>query len=110
MNVVTRVLVSIVTLFGTLVFEIFLAMLLFSYLALNQPELFGSLANMSDQALTSVKGLVREFFPSYQDEVFGGAVGDLSARGFLLLILGLLASGVIRLIVWTVKSMFKRDY
>lgn len=110
MSVLTRLIVSIVTLFGTLVFEVVLAMLLFSYLAINHPDLFGSMANWSDQALASLKELIRSIGAPFDDAAFGGAVGDLSARGFLLLILGLLASGVIRMLVWFFRSLFARDY
>lgn len=110
MSVITRLLVSIVALFGTLIFEVILAMLLFTYVAINHIDLFGGMVNISQQLLAWVVEMLRVVFPSYQNEIMGGAVGGLDPRDFLLLILGLLASGVIRMIVWFVRSLFSRDY
>ncbi len=110
MSVLTRLVVSIFTLFGTLVFEVVLAMLLFTYLAFNHIDLFGGMVNVAQQLLSWVIVMLRAVFPDLQNEIMGGAVGGLDPRDFLLLILGLLASGVIRMLVWFFRSMFSREH
>lgn len=108
MGVLGRVLFTVVAFLATLIFEILLAMSLFVYIRLYLPPLFDSLQNFSFWLLNAIRDTIRDSAPDLAENVNVALVGDLSANAVTLLVLGLFASGVIRVIIWSVRSMFRR--
>lgn len=107
MGFLLYVLWSVVALAVTLVLEVLLAMALYIYLDLNHRDFFGWLVV---QARNAMNGLLDAL--SAYPEMFQAAntslAGEFAAKAFLLLFLGLFASGFIRMVVWLVARLFRR--
>ena len=103
-----RALLGILLTFVTLIFEILLAFALYMWLSIAQPTLFASLVQASGTALRWIDDALRAGFPEFTVQAYGTLLGELAPKAVLLLFLGLLASGLIRLIRWIVLGMMRR--
>jgi hypothetical protein len=89
-----------------LLVEVVVAMLAYTYLALNHTETFGVLVEQSYTALTNFITAFRHFFPDLTSRAFAGALGELGGKSVLLLFIGLVVSALARLLVWSVHLLF----
>ncbi|MEL6977069.1 MAG: hypothetical protein AAGM38_00115 [Pseudomonadota bacterium] len=98
---------SVVALLTTLVLEVMLAMLLYVYLDLNHREFFGVLVSWARDGmnflLNSLQGASAELYNAANQSL----AGEVAAKAFLLLVLGLFASGVIRMLAWSVRRVLR---
>lgn len=104
MGVLFRVLISPLVLFGTLVLEVLLAMAVYVYLATNHVETFGELVRLARDWLNLTIDLMESALPGISNQAYATLAGEIGPKSFLLLVLGLLASGLWRLVVWIVKG------
>jgi zinc transporter ZupT len=95
---------TVVWFFATLIFEVLLAMAIYVYIRLNHRGFFDRLTDFSFDVLNVVRGILRSSTPGLAERANVALVSDLSAGAMLLLMLGLCASGLIRIIVWTVRT------
>lgn len=100
-----RLLAAIGILFGTLILEVMLAILLYIFLNTQVPDLFNALVSTAGGALIWVLNSVRGFAPDFAEVASGSLLGDLSAKALFLLFLGLFASGLIRVIIFSFARM-----
>lgn len=107
-NPVARALFAILAFFLTLIFEILLAMTLFVWLRLNAPGLFNQLQGVAAGVLDFVRSTLQSVAPTVSQSANNALIGDLSANAMLLLILGLFASGVIRLLALMMRGAARR--
>ena len=109
MNFVTWLIFSVVALFVTLVLEVLLAMAVYVYLNLYHEELFGSLVGWAGTTLQSLREMLSESAPELATASNVSILGELAPKAFLLLVLGLFASGVIRFFAWMVRRIARTD-
>lgn len=105
MTVLIRFLISVLLAAATLVFEVLLAVTLYMYLELSHPTLFGQLVGWAGGVFDLIEdafvaaapdGLVVKANTSF--------LGEISNKAFLLLFIGLFASGVLRTIGWGIAA------
>lgn len=104
MGVLLRILISPIVLFGTLILEVLLAMAIYIYLATNHVELFGELVRYARDGLNLTIDLMERALPGLSNQAYATLAGEIGPKSFLLLVLGLLASGLWRLVVWIWKG------
>lgn len=107
-SIATRLLLTVLVFFTLLVIEILLAMTIFVYLRLNMPGLFDTLLNLAFAVFNAVRDGLRELAPETASTVNVALVGDLSGNAVLLLMLGLFASGLIRMALYGTQSLMRR--
>ncbi|GBF26514.1 hypothetical protein MnTg02_01555 [bacterium MnTg02] len=95
-----RLMLSIIVLLVTLILEIFLSMFTYMYLALVHLTFFGELVRYARHALNGMVDLMESLAPGLSTQAHATLVGELGPKSFLLLFIGLFASGLIRVIVW----------
>lgn len=98
---------SVVALLITLVLEVMLAMVLYVYLDLNHREFFGVLVGWArdgmNALLAALEGASGDLYAAANQSL----AGEVAAKAFLLLVLGLFASGVIRMLAWSVRRVLR---
>ena len=104
MGVLLRLLISPVLLFGTLVFEVLLAMAIYIYLATNHIETFGEMVRIARNILNVLVDTMETWLPAISNQAYATLVGEIGPKSFLLLVLGLFASGLLRLVIWVCKG------
>ncbi|MEL6374036.1 MAG: hypothetical protein AAFR04_08705 [Pseudomonadota bacterium] len=107
MRVIGRLFGSVIVLVVTLVIEILLAMLLYIYLAVAHVDFFGTLVRWSRYALNGIIDQMEALLPSLSNQAYATLVGELGPKSFLLLFIGLFASGLIRVVAWLVKGTMR---
>ncbi|MEM9724508.1 MAG: hypothetical protein AAF909_03475 [Pseudomonadota bacterium] len=100
---------SIAAFLATLILEILLALAIYVFLDINYRDLFGALTNWARETLSALLSTLSDFAPSLYTAANQSVAGEISATGFLLLVIGLFASGVIRLIAWMVRRAVRGD-
>ncbi|MEO1329777.1 MAG: hypothetical protein AAFW46_08945 [Pseudomonadota bacterium] len=105
---VVRALVGIALTFVTLVFEIVLAFAVYMWLAINHEDLFGWMVQQAGGVLRWAAERIEVSYPDFAVQAYGTLLGELGPKAVLLLFLGLLASGIIRLVRWIVYGMIRR--
>ena len=103
-----RLVLSISVLLVTLILEIFLSMFTYMYLALFHLTFFGELVRYARHALNGMVDLMESLFPGLSTQAHATLVGELGPKSFLLLFVGLFASGLIRVIVWGSRKAMVR--
>lgn len=103
-----RLMVGPLVLFGTLVFEVLLAMAIYIYLATNHVEVFGEMVRWARDVLNLLVDTLEATFPDLANQAYATLVGEIGPKSFLLLVLGLLASGLLRLTIWVLKGIRAR--
>lgn len=98
---------SVVALLVTLVIEVMLAMVLYIYLDLNHRDFFGVLVGWARSAMNELLELLRGSSVELYNAANQSLAGEVAAKAFLLLVLGLFASGVIRMLAWSVRRMLR---
>lgn len=108
-SIATRFLLTILIFFTLLIIEILLAMTIFVYIRLNLPGLFDTLLNLAFAIFNAVRDGLRETAPETASYVNVALVGDLSGNAVLLLMLGLFASGLIRMALYGTQRLMRRN-
>lgn len=98
---------SVVALLVTLVLEVMLAMVLYIYLDLNHREFFGILVGWARDGMNALLGGLQEASGDLYVAANQSLAGEVAAKAFLLLVLGLFASGVIRMLAWSVRRLLR---
>lgn len=93
---------GVLTFFGLLVLEVIGAMLVYIYLASNHTETFGELVRISRDVLNTLVDTMDATLPALSNNAYATLVGELGPKSILLLLIGLVMSGLVRLIVWAV--------
>lgn len=101
---------SLGALFVTLVLEILLAVSLYIYLDIVHRDLFAQLVVWADGVLASLTELLRGYWPELATQASASLLGDFAPKAFLLLVIGLFASGVIRFFAWMVRHALRSDH
>lgn len=109
MNFFTWLIFSVFALFVTLVLEVLLAMSIYVYLDLNHQQIFGQLVVWAGSTLQSLRELLGGAAPELANATNASVLGELAPTAFLLLVLGLFASGVIRFFAWMVRRLARSD-
>lgn len=109
MNFFAWFLFSVFALFATLLMEVLLAMAIFIYLNLEAQDLFAVLVAWSRDLMNMLLEFFRGFAPDLASRTDVSLAGDLAPKAFLLLVLGLFASGVIRFFAWMVRRLARND-
>ena len=100
---------SVFALFVTLVLEVLLAMAVYVYLNLYHEQLFGQLVGWAGSTLQSLREMLSATAPELATASNVSVLGELAPKAFLLLVLGLFASGVIRFFAWMVRRLARSD-
>ena len=100
---------SVAALFITLVMEVLLAMAIYIYLDLNHRDFFGLLVAWARNAMNGLLDGLRTTAPDLYIAANQSLAGEVAAKAFLLLVLGLFASGVIRFLAWTVRRVVRGE-
>lgn len=90
----------------TLIIEVFAAMTLYMYLALNHVEIFGHLVSLSGDFLTMFSDQLKKMSPELANQAYTTLLGELGPKAMLLLLLGLVVSAVGRLLGWIVRRIY----
>lgn len=109
MNFITWLIFSVFALFVTLLLEVLLAMSLYIFLNLQAPGLFASLVGWSRDMLNMLLDFLQGAAPRLAAQGDVSLFGELGPKAFLLLVLGLFASGVIRFFAWMVRRMARSE-
>lgn len=99
---------SLVGFFVMLIVEIALAMTLYIWIKGALPSVFVALQGVGSSVLSLAASLLGDLAPSAADNASLQLFGELSNNAMVLLILGLLASGVVRVLLWTVRGVIGR--
>lgn len=105
MKVLGWILWSVFALLATLILEVLLAMAVYIYLNLNHPTFFGSLVQYARTGLEALNDGLNAAAPGFATQANASLLGEFAPKAFLLLVLGLFASGVIRMIAWSFRRM-----
>lgn len=105
--ILTRFVLTVAIFIALLIFEILLAMSIFVYLRLHAPGVFDTLLNVAFALFNAVRDGLRETAPETASYVNVALVGDLSGNAVLLLMLGLFASGLIRLALYGAQRIMR---
>lgn len=89
-----------------LVVELITAILLYVYLDLFHPDLFGSLVRTASDLFNAIAGAVIPIFQESANQAYASLIGELSPKAILLLFIGLAVGAVIRFIVWALARLF----
>lgn len=103
-----KVVLSIIILLVTLILEIFLSMFTYIYLALFHLTFFGELVRFARHALNGIVDLMESLLPGLSTQAHATLVGELGPKSFLLLFIGLFASGLMRVISWGWRKALAR--
>lgn len=103
-----RFLAGVALLLTTLIFEILLAMAVYVYLQTQHEELFGQLVLYARDALNWILDLFESTAPDLLQLASTSIAGDLTPKAFLLLFIGLFASGLIRAVSWSFRRIMRR--
>ena len=109
MNFFTWLIFSVVALFVTLVLEVLLGMAIYAYLDLYHKPLFGELVSWAGSTLQSLREMLSAAAPELATVGNSSILGEIAPTAFLLLVLGLFASGVIRFFSWMVRRLARSD-
>lgn len=90
-----------VKLFGLLVLEVLLAMAIYMYLATNHVGLFGEMVRWARDVLNLLLDTLEMLLPNLSGAAFASLAGEIGPKSFLLLVLGLFASGLMRVVLWS---------
>lgn len=89
-----------------LIVELITAILLYVYLDLFHPDLFGSLVRTASELFNAIASAVIPVFQESANQAYASLIGELSPKAILLLFIGLAVGAVIRLIVWALSRLF----
>jgi hypothetical protein len=103
-----KVVLSIIILLVTLILEIFLSMFTYIYLALFHLTFFGELVRFARHTLNGIVDLMELLLPGLSTQAHATLVGELGPKSFLLLFIGLFASGLMRVIGWGWRKALAR--
>ncbi len=79
-----------------LVVEVFLTMLVYTFLNLRFVDTFGYLVGLSRGVLNAMSGLVLTAFPGSAKAAEATLLGELSPKAILLLLIGLVVAAIVR--------------
>lgn len=94
---------------GAVILEVLLAMMIYIYVAVAHRELFGELVRMARDALTYVFDGIEKLPTEVSNQAYATLIGELGPKSFLLLVIGLVASGLIRMVVWVFRRIAVRS-
>lgn len=80
--------------------ELIAAIVVYSYLATYQRDLFGSLAKQSSDVLNMLVVQIGDFTPGLTNAAYATLLGELAPKAFLLLLIGLIVGAILRFIFW----------
>lgn len=96
---------SLLLMAATLVFEVVLAIALYMYLELEHRSFFGTLVSYAADASRAIADALEAVAPNLFVQANTSFLGEVSPKAFLLLFLGLFASSMLRLLVWTIRGL-----
>ncbi len=79
-----------------LVIEVFITMLVYSYLNLKFLDTFGYLVRLAASVLEGMKSLLLIALPSQANAAYATLFGELGPKAILLLLIGLVVAAVVR--------------
>jgi len=98
-------LVTLARFVGMVILELILAIVIYTYLALNHLETFGWLVKLSKDILDMLTAWMEFLMPELANRAYATILGELGPKAMLLLLTGLIAGAVFRLIVWLISAM-----
>ncbi len=108
MSAALDTLATLVRFVGMLILELILAIVIYTYLALNHLETFGWLVRLSKDVLDSLVGWMEFLMPELSNRAYATLLGELGPKAMLLLLTGLIAGAIFRLVVWLIVSLANR--
>ena len=106
MSAVLNTLSTLGRFIGMVVSELILAIFIYMYLALNHLETFGWLVKLSKDVLDGFIVWLEFLMPELANRAYATLLGELGPKAMLLLLTGLIAGALFRLIVWSVVGAF----
>jgi len=100
---------TLVRFVGMLILELIVAIAIYTYLALNHLDTFGWLVRMSKYVLDIVVAWMEFLMPSLANRAYATLLGELGPKAMLLLLTGLIAGALIRLIAWSLSRYLHRS-
>lgn len=91
-----RLLGRFVVMLFLLVIEVFLTMLVYTYLNLNYLNAFGYLVRMASTVHEAMKSALVAMFPGSVNAAYATLFGELGPKAILLLLIGLVVAAVVR--------------
>lgn len=82
-----------------LVIEVFVTMLVYSYLNLKFLDTFGYLVRLSASVLEGMKSLLLVMLPGSANAAYATLFGELGPKAILLLLIGLVVATIVRSLV-----------
>ena len=89
-----------------LVVEVFLTMLVYSFLNLKFLDFFGYLVRLSASVLEGMKSLLLLVIPGSANAAYATLFGELGPKAILLLLIGLVMAAIVRSVV-ELTGLFK---
>lgn len=99
-----RFLGGLIGIFAMLIIELVVTMLVYVGLNLYSFELFGTLVRYAGAALEMMAALVERVFASSANTAYASVFGELGPKSMLLLLIGLVVAGVLRVLVGAVRG------
>ncbi len=87
--------------------ELMAALFTYFYLAMFEREWFGTLIGYSREVLNFCIGQIELWFPAFTNAANATLIGELAPKSMLLLLIGLVAGALIRLLLWIVGRLLR---
>ncbi|MEO0791652.1 MAG: hypothetical protein AAFR70_15250 [Pseudomonadota bacterium] len=88
-----------------LVFELITAMVIYVFLNLFYPELFGDLVRRSADIFRWLADLILPLFGEASNQAYASLIGEMSPKAVLLVLISLTVGAVVRLLIWGIKRL-----
>ena len=94
---------------GMVLLELILAIAIYTYLALSHLETFGWLVKLSKDILDMLIAWMEFLMPELANRAYATLLGELGPKAMLLLLTGLIAGALFRLIVWLISAAMNAE-
>ncbi|MBS0253423.1 MAG: hypothetical protein JSR78_20375 [Proteobacteria bacterium] len=88
-----------------LIVELILTVLVYTALNVYSFEFFGRLVRFAGSVLETMAALVERFFSGSSSTAYASLFGELGPKSMLLLLIGLVVAGVVRLLTSLVRAL-----
>lgn len=104
---IVAALVGAAVVLGMLVIELITTVLVYTYLNLYHLTTFGALVRLAREVQDVLVGQLEYWIPGSANSAYATLFGELGPKSFLLLLLGLLVSAIIRVLVRALRRVGK---
>jgi hypothetical protein len=101
--------VGVAVVLGLLIIELIATVLVYTYLNLYHLSTFGALVRLAREVQDALVGQLEFWLPGSANSAYATLFGELGPKSFLLLLLGLLVSAIIRVLVRGLRRLGRRN-